>query len=137
MNKPVWRARILCVGGIFETLIGLGLIVNPSAVASFLLGSPLADPGVVIGRIAGGGILSVGIACWCARKTPTALASLGVAWAFLTYNVVACVTLVWGSFELASGGLPALGASVLHGVLGAALLVALVGVHSPRRGRDP
>lgn len=127
MNKPVWRARILSVGGSLETLMGLGLIVDPSALASFLLGSPLGDPGVVIGRIAGGGLLAVGIACWCARTTPMAPASLGVSWAFLAYNVVACVTLAWGSPGLASGGLLALGASVFHGVLGAALLVALLG----------
>ena len=77
-------------------------------------------------RIAGGGLLSLGIACWWARHTPSSPASRGVAWAFLTYNVVACCTLAWAGPALASGGLPALGAAVLHGVLGAALLAALL-----------
>jgi amino acid transporter len=54
-------------------------------------------------------------------------ASVGVAWAYLAYNVVACVTLAWAGFTLAGNLLPAQGAAVLHGVLGAAMLVALLG----------
>jgi hypothetical protein len=83
--------------------------------------------GVAIGRIGGGGLLALGIACWLARKTPTAPASVGVAWAYLAYNVVACVTLASASIALGGGSLPALGGTVLHGVIGAALLVALLG----------
>ena len=131
MNKTVWLARILTIGGVLETALGLGLLVDPSALASLLLGSPLAGPGVVVARIAGGGLLALGIACWCARETPLAPAGLGVSRAFLTYNLVACVTLAWARPALASGGLPALVASVLHGALAAALLGALFG-----RGRS-
>jgi hypothetical protein len=125
MNKPVWRARILSFGAITETLNGLGLLAQPSAVATFLLGSPLGGTGVVIGQIAGGGLLSIGIACWCARTTPTAPASLGVSWGFLAYNIVACLALACGAPELASGGFPAWGASVLHGMVAVVLLMAL------------
>jgi len=60
-----------------------------------------------------------------ARKTPTAPASVGVAWAYLAYNVVTCVTLVYAGVTLGGGAWPALGAAVLHGVLGAAVLGAL------------
>ena len=87
----------------------------------------MEGPGIAIGRIGGGGLLSLGIACWLARKTPTAPASVGVAWAYLAYNVVTCVTLAWASVALGGGSLPVLGASVLHGVLGAAVLGALLG----------
>jgi hypothetical protein len=82
--------------------------------------------------IGGGGLLSLGIACWSARKTPTAPASVGVAWAYLAYNVVTCVTLAWASIALGGVSWPALGAAVLHGVLGATVLAALIG-----RGQDP
>jgi len=92
-----------------------------------LFGSSMEGVGVAIGRIGGGGLLSLGIACWVARKTPMSPASIGVAWAYLVYNVVACVTLVWASVALGGGSAPALGASVLHGVLGTAILVALLG----------
>jgi len=84
---------------------------------------------LVFARIGGGGVLSLGIACWCARKTPVTPAGLGVSRAFLAYNLVACVTLAVARPALASGGLPALAASVLHGVLAAALLGALFGRH--------
>ncbi len=127
MNKTLWLARLLSLGGVLETGAGLGLLIAPSALASLLLRSPLEGSGVVIARIGGGGLLSLGIACWCARKTPSAPASLGVSWAFLVYNLVACGTFFWARPALASGGLPALGAAVLHGALGAALLLALLG----------
>jgi hypothetical protein len=131
MNKTVWLTRILSIGGVLETGAGLGLLVAPSALSSLLLRSPVAGPGVVIARLAGGGLLSLGIACWCSRAAPSAPASLGVAWGFLAYKLIACVTLACAGYALTSDGLPALGAAALHGVLGVALLGALSG-----RGRS-
>ena len=128
MNRTVWLARLLSLGGVLETGVGVGLLVAPSALASFLLQSPVMGPGLVLARLAGGGLVALGIACWGARKAPSAPGSLGVSWGFLAYNIVACVTLARAA--LTSGGLPALGASVLHGVLAASLLGALL-------GRDP
>ena len=127
MNKTRWLTPILSFGGVLEAVMGLGLIIDPSAMSSILLASPLAGPGLVIGRLTGGGLLSLGIACWGARRTPSAPASIGVSWGFLAYNLVACVTMALERPALASGGLVALSASVLHGVLGAVLLVVLLG----------
>ena len=134
MNKSVWLARILSIGGVLESVMGFGLLVAPSALASFLLRSPLVGPGVVVARLAGGGLLALGIACWSARKTPLAPASLGVSCGFLAYNSVACATLAWAGPALASGGLPVLGAAVLHGILGVSLLGALLGRGEPSTG---
>ena len=127
MNKSVWLGRLLGLGGVLETVAGLGLLVDPSGGALVLLGSSMGGPGIAIGRIGGGGLFALGIACWLARKTPQAPASVGVAWAYLAYNVVTCITLAWASVALGSGSLPALGASILHGVIGAVLLGALLG----------
>jgi hypothetical protein len=127
MNKAVWLARLLGLGGVLETVTGLGLLFDPAGGASTLFGAPVEGSGLAIGRIGGAGLLSLGIACWLARKTPMAPASVGVAWAYLAYNVVACVTLASASIALGGGSLPALGGTVLHGVIGAALLVALLG----------
>ena len=126
MNKSVWLARLFGIAGILESLVALALIVDPSGAASILLQSSLEAPGDVIGRIAGGGLLALGIACWYARKTPTAPASLGVAWGLLAYNVVACVTLAFAGTSMASGGSLALSASALHGLFGVALLALLI-----------
>jgi len=125
MNKPVWLANLLSVGGVLETVTGLALLVDPAGGASVLFGSSMEGAGVAIGRIGGGGLLALGIACWLARKTPEAPASVGVAWAYLAYNVVTCITLAWASVTLVGDSLPAVGAAVLHGVVGAALLGAL------------
>lgn len=127
-RPTVWLARILGIGGVLEAGTGLALLVDPSALASLLLRSPLEGAGVVIARIGGGGLLSLGIACWSAREAPITPAGQGVSRAFLAYNLVACVTLALARPALASGGLPALGASALHGVLAAALLAALFGL---------
>ena len=127
MNKPVWRARLLALGGVLETLTGLGLLLDPAGGTLLFFGSSVEGAGMAIGRIGGGGLLSLGIACWLARRTPTSPASVGVAWAYLVYNAVTCVTLAWAGVSLVGGSLPALGGAVLHGVVGAAMLGALIG----------
>lgn len=86
---------------------------------------------MVIARLAGGGLLALGIAWGYARGTPSAPAGLGVSRAFLAYNLVACAVLALARPPL-PGGLVALGASVLHGLLAAALITALSGT-----GRAP
>lgn len=91
--ESVWLARILGAGAILETGVGLVLLVDPSGLASLLLRSPLEGAGLVFARIGGGGVLSLGIACWCARETRLMPAELGVSRAFLAYNLVAYVTL--------------------------------------------
>jgi hypothetical protein len=127
MSRPVYLERLLGLGGVLETVAGLGLLIDPAGGASALFGSSIDGPGVAIGRIGGGGLLALGIACWLARKTPTAPASVGVAWAYLVYNVLTCATLIWAGVAFGAGSLPALGGAVLHGVLGAAVLGALLG----------
>ena len=132
MNASVWRARLLGFGGVLETLTGLGLLLDPAGGTLLFFGSPVEGAGLAIARVGGGGLLALGIACWLARRTPTSRASVGVAWAYLVYNVVTCVTLAWASAALVGGSLPALGGSVLHGAIGVAMLGALLG-----RGRAP
>jgi hypothetical protein len=117
MNKTVWLARVLSTGGVLEIGVGLMLLVDPSALAPLLLRSPLEGAGLVFARIGGGALPSLGIACWCVRETLLTPTGLGVSRAFLAYNLVAGVTMALARPALASGGLPALGASVLHGVL--------------------
>jgi hypothetical protein len=97
----------------------------PSPLVALLLGAPLSGAGLVVARLAGGGLFALGIACWFARSTPTLRASLGVAGALLSYNIIACVTLVLAPPSPDSRAL-SLGAAVLHGLLAAGLLAALV-----------
>lgn len=131
MNETTWLSRLLAMGAVLEIPIGVGLLVVPSSLASLLLGAPLFGAGLVVARLAGGGLLALGIACWFARSTPIGRAGLGVAGALLIYNIIACATLVLALPGLESRG-PSLGAAVLHGVLSVGLLVALLASGRPR-----
>lgn len=132
MNAALWLSRLLGIGAILEIPVGLGLLAMPSPLSVLLLGAPLSGAGLVIARLAGGGLLALGIACWFARSSPTARASLGVAGAFLVYNGIACVTLLLAQPSPQIHVL-SLGAAVLHGVLAAGLFGALV-AHARQRG---
>lgn len=125
-----WLARLLAIGAVVETVAGLGLLLDPAGGAA-LLGAVMAGPGLAIGRLAGGALLALGIACWNARLTPAVPASRGVGWAYLAYNVLTCVTLAWAGDGVAAPPLPALAASLLHGLIGAALLAALLAQGRP------
>jgi hypothetical protein len=126
MNSNLLVERILRAGAALESSVGVVLLVQPSAVSSLLLESPLVGPGLAFGRLAGGGLLGLGIACWHARGSVSSPAGLGAARAFLAYNVVASAILILARPPL-PGGVLALGASAAHGLLGLLLLYALFG----------
>lgn len=135
MKGSAWLSRLLGLGAALETLAGLALLAIPSAAVLLLLGEPLSSSGVVIARIAGGGLLGLGIACWFAREVPTSRVGIGVAVGFLAYNVVASVTLALA--QSANGSrLLLIGAAALHAVLALALVAALT-AGSSGRPRDP
>jgi len=115
---------MLAAGAVVEAAAGLGLLLDPSTLAELLLRAPLDGAGPIIARLGGGGLLALGIACWFARRTPSTAAGLGVARAFLAYNLVACGVLI-AAYPPLPSGLAALGLAVLHGLLAIALLAAL------------
>jgi hypothetical protein len=131
MNPPGWLSRLLGIGAVLEIPVGVGFLAVPSPLVSLLLGAPLSGAALVVARIAGGGLLALGIACWFARSAPTTRAGLGVVGGLLTYNVVACVALALASSGPGSRAL-LLGAAVLHGMLAVGLLGALV-LHNRQR----
>jgi len=125
MTTSVLLGRMLAVGAVIEAVAGLGLLLAPSMLAELLLRDPLAGAGPIIARLGGGGLLALGIACWFARRTPSTAAGLGVARAFLAYNLVACGVLI-AAYPPLPSGLAALSVAVLHGLLAIALLATLL-----------
>ena len=123
MTTSVLLGRMLAAGAVVEAAAGLGLLLAPSTLVEFLLRGPLAGAGPIIARLGGGGVLALAIACWFARQTPSTPAGLGVARAFLAYNLVACGVLI-AAYPPLPSGLAALSVAVLHG-LAIALLAAL------------
>lgn len=126
MKESAWLSRLLVIGAALEVPVGLGLLVAPSALFSLLLGAPLDAAGLVVARLAGGGLLALGMACWFARDTPFVPAGVGIGVALLAYNVIASAVLAFARPAPLPSPLQ-LGAAVLHGALAIGLLVALLG----------
>jgi hypothetical protein len=89
---------LLSVTGVLEAATGLALLVAPSFVVELLLGAvPGTAVGVTVGRVAGGALLALGVACWLARDDAAGRAANGLVAAMLLYNVTvaAILALAW------------------------------------------
>ena len=86
--------KLLIVTALAETATGLMLLVTPQLVIAFLLGASLdAQAALVVARIAGAALLSLGGACWLARDDGPSRAGRGLVAAMLLYNGVAVAVL--------------------------------------------
>ena len=64
---------LLTFSAAFEGATGVALLVAPSSVVLLLLGSPFDSPAdMVIGRVLGAALFSLGAACWSRAMTPRA-----------------------------------------------------------------
>ncbi len=78
---------LLTVTALLETSTGLALLLSPPLVVGLLLGaSPDAPASLVVSRVAGAGLLSLGIGCWLARDDGSSRAGRGLVAAALVYN---------------------------------------------------
>ncbi len=80
------KARTLVMlSAAIEAATGAALIAVPDLVAHLLLGTGLSGGGIAVARVAGFGLLSLGLACWPGRDEPTAHAVR----ALFVYNLLA------------------------------------------------
>lgn len=106
---------LLSVTAAVETATGLALLGLPSLVASLLLGASLdTSAGLVVARMTGAALLSLGIACWLARNDEKNRAAVGLVTAMLLYNVAAVSVLVYAGIGLGLTGVGLWPAVVLH-----------------------
>ncbi len=85
--------KLLTFTALAEVATGVALMVIPSFVARLLLGSELSGVAVVVARVAGIALLSLGIACWPGRDT-TGNKSPALC-GMLTYNSLATVFFIY------------------------------------------
>jgi hypothetical protein len=71
----------------------------------------------VVGRLAGAGLLSLGVVCWLARNDEPSRAVHGLVAAMLLYNIIAVVVLAYAGGVLALVGIALWPAVVLHTAL--------------------
>jgi hypothetical protein len=92
--KITIQKQLLTMAAVAECFVGLGLIMAPGAVAALLLNAEADGVGLMIGRIAGVALFSLGISCWGARTDGGGPARTGTLRAITFYNVGAGLLLL-------------------------------------------
>jgi hypothetical protein len=104
----------------------LTLLLSPSLVAGLLLGASLDAPaGLIVGRVAGGALLSLGGACWLARDDEPSRARRGLIAAMLLYNGLVGAVLANAGAGVRLVGVLMWPAVSLHAVLAVWCIVCL------------
>ena len=102
---------LLAVASTFEAVTGFALIIAPSIVR-FLLGTDISGAALAIARMAGLGLLLLGVACW-----PRVEGTIPRLRAMLIYNLLATAYLGYLRFSSQSVGKLLLPALAAHAVL--------------------
>jgi len=88
--------NLLVLTAVLEAATGVALLAAPVMVVSLLLGESLDAPGaLVIARVTGAAMLSLGLACWLARDDGQTRPGRGIVTAMLVYNVVVAAVLAY------------------------------------------
>jgi len=117
-HELVESRTLLTVTALAETGVGVLLLVSPSLVAGLLLGVSLDAPAaLIVGRIAGAALLSLGGACWLARDDVPTRTRRGLVAAMLLYNCAAVALLVHAGAGVKLVGLLLWPTVALHAVL--------------------
>ena len=123
MAKPT---HLLIATAAVEGGAGLALAIAPSALASILLGTTLDTPAaLVVARIAGAALVSLGAACWLARKDEQSRAARGLIAAMLIYNVAAIAVFAYARIRFGLCGVGLWPAVLTHVILGVWCLACL------------
>lgn len=108
-------SALLLVTALLEASIGLALLGAPSLVVSALLGTVVDTSNeMVLARVAGAALLSLGLICWTARNDPQSHATRGLVQALLLYNAVAVAVFIHAHFALGLSGFGLWPAVVVH-----------------------
>ena len=130
----MYRAYLLMVTAVVEWGTGLVLLVWPSPPLRLLLGLEEAAPEtMLVTRVAGAALLTIGVVCWFARNDYGRPAELGLLIGVLIYDVAAAALLTYSGLVLSLAGLALWPAVVLHAAL-AAWCVACLCVKSRGEG---
>ena len=116
---------LLIVTALIEVGTGALLLVVPSLTVKLLLGEGLSLPqALVVARIGGVALISVGVACWLGRNGERRAQSALVV-GMLIYNLAVPILLLHAWIASALGGLGLWPASLLHTVLAIWCIVCL------------
>ena len=109
------RSRLLIASAVLEVGAGLAFAIVPLTATLLLFGSAPEPPiGVIIGRLAGVALFSLGLACWLARDDDRGRAARGLVAAMLAYNAGAVALLTYAAVGLELGGVGLWPVALLH-----------------------
>lgn len=121
MPAAHWNRSVLGVAAAVEAVTGLFLLVFPHLLAKLLLGVAVTGVSIVIGRVAGIALLSLGVGCWFGRQETSCSWALA---AMLLYNALVTLYLAGVGLGTEFVGVLLWPAVVVHGVLAALLAYA-------------
>lgn len=98
---------------------------NPTLVIRVLFERPAEEIALVLARLFGAGIFSLGLVCVQSRNYVVSPAGFAVAYGMASYNVVAAVLIIWAAGS-SLGGLVLWGAGIGHIVIGLLFARALM-----------
>ena len=117
---------LLTVKASVEILAGLAIALFPSKAVWFLFGAPLEAPsGLLLGRVAGVALLTLGIACWYALQDGQSRSVAGLIAALLFYDAAVVAVFLFARFLIGTAGIALWPAMVLHSILGIWSVVCL------------
>ena len=106
------------VTAVIEVGAGMALMSFPSAAAMLLLGTPLeTSAALTVARVAGAGLLALGVACWFARSDMQSHAAIGLVAAMFLYNAAAAAVLAYAGIWLGLHGALLWPAVFLHAAM--------------------
>ncbi|MGC1417618.1 MAG: hypothetical protein WA817_20175 [Candidatus Acidiferrum sp.] len=109
---------LLIATAFIEVGAGLALLLLPSQATELLFGSPLGTPtALVMGRLAGVALLTLGVACWLGRSEEKSHRGNGLAAAMLLYNAAAVALISYARIGLGLIALLLWPAVLLHAVM--------------------
>jgi hypothetical protein len=80
---------VVAISALIEAATGLALLAIPELVGRVLLNTALSDSGMVVARLAGIALLSLGLGCWPRHRQASRSAVRGL----FTYNLLAAAYL--------------------------------------------
>ena len=123
------ETRLLTIAAVCEGLAGLALILFPGYAIALLLDAEPHGPALMIARVAGVALLSLGVACAGAAMDVATAARRWTVVAITLYNAGAGVLLVAFAADRMAGGVVIWIAGVFHLVLASTFGACFADVH--------
>ena len=107
--------KLLIVTAIIELTTGLILVSFPSVIASLLFGSSLETlSSLIVARVAGVALISLGAACWLGRNEKQGKAVKGLVTAMTVYNIGVIAVFIFAAINWELSGIRLWPVVVVH-----------------------